>query len=101
MQLFLLLLFISPLTAAPWTVGNSGAPGTSSCASSCHGEGEGTVVIVGFPESYIPDSTYLIRLTATDLPIKNFNASCRVGASSLTAGVMIGNGVTATYSVEK
>lgn len=100
MQLFLLLLIFSPLAAAPWTVGNSGAPGTSSCASSCHGEGEGTVVVEGFPESYIPDSTYLIRLTATDLPIRNFNASCRMGATSLTAGVIIGNGVTTTYSVE-
>ncbi len=99
MQLLLLLFLFSPLAAAPWTVGNSGAPGTQSCASSCHGEGEGTVVVEGFPESYIPDSTYLIRLTAPDQPIKNFNASCRVGTTSLTAGVIIGNGLTATYSV--
>lgn len=99
MQLLVLLLFISPLAAAPWTVGNSGAPGTSSCASSCHGEGEGTVEVVGFPSSYFLDSTYAVYLISHGSTIKNFNASCRVGTTSLTAGVMIGDGVTESYSV--
>lgn len=99
MQLFLLLLFFSPLVAEPWTVGNSGAPGTQSCASSCHGDGTGSLEVHGFPTEYYPDSSYLIRLTSTDLPIKNFNASCRIGTSSLNAGVMIGEGMTANYSV--
>lgn len=99
MQLFLLLLILSPLAAAPWTVGNSGAPGTQSCASSCHGDGAGTVEVHGFPESYYPDSVYLIQLTSTGLTIKNFNASCRLGTTSLNAGVMLGYGMTAAYSV--
>jgi len=99
MQLFLLLIFTFPLFAEPWTVGNSGAPGTQSCASSCHGEGAGSVEVHGFPESYYPDSSYLIRLTSTGLSIKNFNASCRVGTTSLNAGVLLGEGMTANYSV--
>ncbi len=99
MQLFLLLIFTFPLFAEPWTVGNSGAPGTQSCASSCHGDGAGSVEVHGFPESYHPDSSYLIRLTSTGLSIKNFNASCRVGTTSLNAGVILGEGMTANYSV--
>jgi hypothetical protein len=75
-------------------------PGTQSCASSCHGEGGGTVEIHNFPESYVPDSIYIVRLTSTGLPIKNFNASCRAGTSSLNAGVMLPFTNTATYSAE-
>lgn len=99
MQLFLLLIIISPLAAAPWTVGNSGAPGTQSCASSCHGEGEGTVEVIGFPSTYYLDSTYAVYLISHGSTIKNFNASCRVGTTSLTAGFMYGDGVTQSYSV--
>lgn len=109
MDLFIRFIFMRLLTfllipvcafAAPWVVGTSGAPGTQSCASSCHGEGGGTVEIHNFPESYVPDSTYIIQLTSTGLPIKNFNASCRIGTSSLNAGVILPHTGTATYSVD-
>ncbi len=99
MRLFSLLLCPLILSAAPWIVGASGAPGTQSCASSCHGDGTGTVEVHGFPESYVPDSSYIVQLTSTGLTIANFNASCRVGTSSLNAGVIFGQGMTATYSV--
>ncbi|MCB1058994.1 MAG: T9SS type A sorting domain-containing protein [Calditrichaeota bacterium] len=97
-----LLFFLLPacVFAEPWVVGCSGAPGTQSCASSCHGEGGGTVEVHNFPESYVPDSTYIIQLTSTGLPIKNFNASCRIGTSSLTGGVILPHTNTATYSVD-
>ncbi|MCL4306324.1 T9SS type A sorting domain-containing protein [bacterium] len=94
-----LLSLHSLLHASPWVVGYSGAPGTQSCASSCHGGGSGTVVLQGFPESYFPDSTYLIQLTSSGQSIKNFNASCRVGTGSLMAGILMGSGNTVTYSV--
>ncbi|MCB9367246.1 MAG: T9SS type A sorting domain-containing protein [Calditrichaeota bacterium] len=86
-------------TAAPWVIGYSGAPGTQSCASSCHGEGSGTVEIHGFPASYHPDSLYVIRLNSSGTSIKNFNASCRIGTGTLAAGVLIGSGTTASYTV--
>jgi hypothetical protein len=100
MRLLTFLLIPACAVAAPWVIGYSGAPGTQSCASSCHGEGGGTVEVQNFPESYVPDSTYIIRLTSTGLSIKNFNASCRVGTSSLNAGVILPHTNTATYSTE-
>lgn len=97
----IILLIAMSASAAPWVTGASGAPGLQSCASSCHGDGTGTLEIVGFPESYVPDSTYIVLLTSTGLPVKNFNASCRVGEGTLNAGMMIGDpdGHTVGYTL--
>lgn len=95
------LLMCAPraVRAEPYVIGFSGAPGTQSCASSCHGEGSGSVEIHGFPEAYVPDSLYLIQVASTGLLIKNFNASCRIGDGTQEAGVLSGTGVTESYSV--
>ncbi|MBK6764993.1 MAG: T9SS type A sorting domain-containing protein [bacterium] len=79
----------------------SGAPGTlGSCASSCHGQSNGTVEITGFPESYVPDSTYLITIAAVSgQSINNFNASVRVGTGSTNAGTLSNGANVSTYNV--
>lgn len=81
--------------------GYSGAPGSlGTCASSCHGSGGGTVEITGFPTEYVPDSTYLITITAVSgSSINNFNGSVRVGTGSTNAGTISGGTGTATYNV--
>jgi len=99
--IILILLFPALLFARPTYRGYSSAPGTTgTCASSCHGQGAGTVEITGFPESYIPDSTYLITITAVSgSSISNFNGSVRVGTGSTNAGTISSGTNTATYNV--
>ncbi|MCC6475506.1 T9SS type A sorting domain-containing protein [bacterium] len=100
MKSCLLILFVTTSSfAGSWTIGNSGAPGTGRCASSCHGVGTGTVVVSGFPDVYQPDSLYLIQISASGEPLKNFNASCRSGESVNPAGVLLGSSTTTIYSV--
>ncbi len=81
--------------------GYSGAPGSlGTCASSCHGSGGGTVEITGFPTEYVPDSTYLITITAVSgSSINNFNGSIRVGTGSTNAGTISAGTNTATHNV--
>jgi hypothetical protein len=81
--------------------GYSGAPGTlGTCASSCHGGANGAVEITGFPASYVPDSTYLISITAVSgQSINNFNASVREGTGSTNAGTLSSGTNVSAYIV--
>ncbi len=99
--LFLLLLLTTSLFARSNYRGYSGAPGTNgTCATTCHGQDNGTVQISGFPESYVPDSTYLITIQAVSgASINNFNGSIRVGTGSTNAGTISGGTNTATHNV--
>jgi hypothetical protein len=83
-------------------VGYSGAPGSlGSCAGSCHGSGTGTIVVQGFPASYVPGQTYLITVKKTSgLKIGNFNASVRYAQTNRRAGTITAVYQTATYNVE-
>lgn len=96
----MILLFVATSAfAGSWTIGNSGAPGTGRCASSCHGSGGASIFLSGFPDTYTPDSLYLIQIFAGNDPIKNFNASCRLGEGVNPAGVLLGSSTCNTYSV--
>ncbi|MCB9367244.1 MAG: T9SS type A sorting domain-containing protein [Calditrichaeota bacterium] len=97
------LLLVSQIFASPSHRGYSGAPGSlGRCSSSCHGVGVGTVQVTGFPEDYVPDSTYLISIAAlSGQSIKNFNGSVRAGLGSTTAGTITAGQGTATYSVSQ
>ncbi|MCB9367243.1 MAG: T9SS type A sorting domain-containing protein [Calditrichaeota bacterium] len=103
--LFALLLLGSTtlLFARSNYTGYSGAPGAlGRCASTCHGQSNGTVQITGFPTSYVPDSTYLITITAVSgSSINNFNGSIRVGTGSVNAGVISSGSNTSTYNVSQ
>ncbi|MBK6910213.1 MAG: T9SS type A sorting domain-containing protein [bacterium] len=95
------LCLINSSFASPGNRGYSGAPGAlGRCASSCHGAGTGTVQVTGFPTNYVPDSTYLITIQAvTGFPIKNFNASVRIGTGTNRAGTITAGQGTSTYNV--
>jgi hypothetical protein len=70
-----------------YTGGYSGAPGTLKCASACHGGTGGTVVITGFPWSYVPGRIYRVVVArAAGSPIVNFNATTRVGSTTTVGG---------------
>ena len=83
-------------------IGYSGAPGSlGSCASSCHGTSGGTIVVEGFPSTYIPGQTYLILVKRTSgSKIGNFNASIRYASTNRHAGIITAVYQTATYNVE-
>jgi hypothetical protein len=70
-----------------YTGNYSGAPGKSACASSCHGNTNGTVVVTGFPSTYRPGQAYriVVKRSSGSL-IVNYNATTRVGATSTVAG---------------
>ncbi len=97
----LMLILAGSLFARSNYRGYSGAPGSlGTCASSCHGSGGGTVEITGFPMEYVPDSTYLITITAVSgSSINNFNGSVRVGTGSTNAGTISAGTNTATHNV--
>ncbi|MBU0692901.1 T9SS type A sorting domain-containing protein, partial [bacterium] len=98
--LFLVILFTTSTFAGPNYTGYSGAPGRQNCASSCHGGTNGTVQVFGFPESYTPNTQYMISLRIlSGSTINNFNASCRVGTGSTNAGIIAAGNRTATYNV--
>jgi hypothetical protein len=88
------------LHASTSYTGYSGAPGSrGSCASTCHGNLGGTIVVEGFPETYQPGQTYEIWVRHTGgSSIRNFNASVRVGTGSETAGLIAAGYGTETYS---
>ncbi|MBI5470822.1 MAG: T9SS type A sorting domain-containing protein [Ignavibacteriae bacterium] len=70
-----------------YTGGYSGAPGRSTCASSCHGSSGGSIIVSGFPASYQPLQTYRIVVKRNGgSMIVNFNATTRVGNTSTIAG---------------
>jgi hypothetical protein len=58
------------------------------------------VQVSGFPAQYTPGEQYLITVRKlTGLPIKNFNASCRVATGSTNAGIISAGQFTAAYNV--
>ncbi|RQW00280.1 T9SS C-terminal target domain-containing protein [bacterium] len=98
--LLTVILFTTSTFAGPNYTGYSGAPGRQNCASSCHGGTNGTVQVFGFPESYTPNTQYLISLRILGgSTINNFNASCRLGTGSTNAGIIAAGNRTATYNV--
>jgi hypothetical protein len=93
-------LLVSQVFAHDYYTGRSGAPGTQTCAGSCHGSSGGTVTITGFPSTYVPNQSYLLTIQhAANGDMANFNASCRVLASNAIAGVITAGTGTATYNV--
>jgi hypothetical protein len=96
-----LVLFLTATTslvlASPDMIGYSGAPGTQgACAGACHGNAGGTILVTGFPTSYVAGQTYTVTVGASGM--SNFNASVRVGTGSQTAGTIAAGTNTATYS---
>lgn len=80
--------------------GYSGAPGRQTCAISCHGNSNGTVIVAGFPDIYEPGMTYTIDVSHDGgSSIRNFNASCRLGTGTSTAGELDQGTGTDNYSV--
>jgi len=81
-------------------IGSSGAPGSGGrCASSCHGGSGGTIVVSGFPAQYDGGQMYTIDISHNGgNMIKQFNASCRLGAGSTNAGVIAAGSNTVTYN---
>ncbi len=97
--LLLATLFASMAWALPSYIGYSGAPGRQTCANSCHGSSNGTVVLSGFPELYSPGTPYTITIARNGgNTIRNFNGSCRQGTGSTNAGMLGGGQGTSTYS---
>ncbi len=95
------LLFCATIGFAhnSYTAGYSGAPGKSSCASSCHGGMGGTLVVTGFPAAYQPLRTYSITVKHNGgNKIVNFNATTRVGSSATVAGTFAGGANSTLYT---
>jgi hypothetical protein len=105
LALGLVLGIAGPLTAHPYLVGYSGAPGTyGTCSVTCHGYPHGNLTILGFPDTsthiaYKPDSTYTITIyhpPSADT-VENFNLSIRVGVTRVNAGLITPGFYTQTY----
>ena len=100
LSLLVSCLFVVSVGAHPTNTGYSGAPGRQTCAASCHGIPGGTVQVFGFPTSYVPGEEYLVTIKKmSGLPIKNFNASCRIGTGTQNAGIISEGLLTAPYNV--
>ena len=99
--LFLSFLFFISFSWAHGTyTGYSGAPGRSTCATSCHGTTGGTIVLAGFPTNYTPGQVYQLVVRHTSgTTIRNFNASCRVGTGSVNAGTITAGLNCSVYNV--
>jgi hypothetical protein len=70
-----------------YTGGYSGAPGTRTCAASCHGGTGGSLVVTGFPTAYQPGQSYRVVVKHTSgSPIVNFNVTTRVGSTNTVGG---------------
>lgn len=101
-KILVLPFFIcSVVFALPSYTGYSGAAGSKgTCASSCHGSGTGTITVTGFPSSYEPGKSYAISIQHSGgSTISNFNASTRIGASSIVAGTFTAGTKSVAYSV--
>lgn len=105
LALGLVLGIAGPLTAHPYMVGYSGAPGTYGiCSVTCHGRPTGNLTILGFPDTsqhvgYKPDSTYTITIwhpPGADT-VENFNLSIRCGITPVNAGLITAGFYTMTY----
>ena len=97
-----LLLILSPtiIFAHSSFTGYSGAPGSKgTCASTCHGTSGGTIEISGFPNNYVPGQTYTVNISHNGGdPIRNFNASTRLGTSTTIGGLLSAGFNTEVYS---
>jgi len=88
-KLFLAIVCCATISFAhnSYTGGYSGAPGRSTCASSCHGGTGGTLVVTGFPSTYQPLQVYTITVRHNGgSRIVNFNATTRIGSTTTVAG---------------
>jgi len=83
-------------------IGYSGAPGSrGSCSISCHERHNftSTITVTGFPESYSPEQQYTINITRQGgSSISQFNASVRIGTSSVNAGTIAAGTNTSIYN---
>lgn len=97
----LVIFFLTYFQALPSYTGYSGAPGTDgTCAGYCHGSSGGTIVTEGFPTTYIPSQSYVVKVYHSGGSIiSNFNASVRVGTGTATAGTITAGLNTATYNI--
>lgn len=97
----MLLTAAALLTAYPNYTAYSGASGSKgTCASSCHGSGTGTIVVTGFPQTYIPGQTYAITVKRSGGSlISNFNCSSRKGSTQAAAGSFTAVSNAVAYSV--
>ena len=96
----LVLVLVNLATAKnSYTGGYSGAPGKSTCASSCHGGSSGTLLVSGFPTSYSAGQTYTITITHTSgNKFVNVNATTRLGSSAAVAGTFIAGSNSVLYT---
>jgi hypothetical protein len=82
-----------------YTGGYSGAPGKSSCASSCHGGTSGTLTVTGFPATYSPGQTYTVTIAHSGgNPLVNVNATTRLGTTTTVAGTFTAGTNTAVFT---
>ena len=95
-----LLLTSTIALGGPSYTGYSGAPGTAgTCAGLCHGTSGGTIVVDGFPTTYIPGQAYIVKVKHDGgSRISNFNASVRIGSGTGRAGTITAGLNTATYN---
>lgn len=96
-----LALAITSMASAhnSYTGGYSGAPGRSSCASSCHGGTSGTLTVTGFPTSYTPGATYTVTIAHNGgNKLVNVNATTRLGTTTTVAGTFTAATNTAVYT---
>ncbi len=100
-KLFFAVVFITSVSFArnSYTGGYSGAPGRSSCASSCHGGTGGTITVSGFPSAYRPLQAYRVVVKRNGgSMIVNYNATTRIGSTSTVAGTFASTTNTALYT---
>jgi len=97
----LIIFFLTYSQALPSYTGYSGAPGIDgTCAGYCHGSSGGTILVEGFPTTYIPGQYYEVKVNHSGGSIiSNFNASVRVGTGTVTAGIITAGLNTATYNI--
>ena len=100
-KLFIVVVFVTSVSFAhnSYTGGYSGAPGRSSCASSCHGGTGGTITVSGFPSAYRPLQAYRVVVKRNGgSMIVNYNATTRIGSTSTVAGTFASTTNTALYT---
>jgi hypothetical protein len=97
----LIIFFLAYSQALPSYTGYSGAPGTDgTCAGYCHGSSGGTIIVEGFPNTYIPGQSYVVKVNHSGGSlISNFNASVRGGTGTVTAGIITAGLNTAVYNI--
>jgi hypothetical protein len=101
LRVITLVIVIATVTMAhnSYTGGYSGAPGKTTCASSCHGGSSGTMVVSGFPTSYTPGQIYTITITHNGgNKIVNVNATTRLGSTTNVAGSFTAGSNSALYT---